>query len=1483
MANPSSDNYTASINGTSTSFSIPDDASERFSRSLHLTALANALENHDHSSGKGLDVSIATGLSDLTVTDTTDAASVQIATFQGDRATPADNDEVYISYKISNEAGVTDTQVEIGRFTWVATDVTNSTTVEGRLDFAVMTDGTLADELQLDGTALSPSTNNGLAIGTSSLNWSDLFLADGAVINLGNDQDVTLTHIADAGILINSDNYITFRDSALKVYSSADGQLDIDADTEIEITTTTVDLNGNLDVSGTLTQTGIATFAGTVTVGVDGTGHDVKFFGDTSGKYMLWDESADGLIFTDNTKALFGTGSDLEIFHDASDSYIKDNGTGRLVIETNGTDVSLKSGSDNMAVFTKDGASTLYYDNSAKIATHNTGVEVTGSLEVATIDYTDGDLAMTIADGGAVTFAATPVFSAGIAGTLATAAQANVTSLGTLTALNVSGSTSLDGAVIINNSHADADTRIETDTNDSAFFVNAGSFSGVGSVGIGDDPMVGGTPTDYAAVLFDHPAITQAAGRNFSRFHVRTGSAVTIPSGTTSYVESVLIEEPNITATGTVTTASTLRIPSAPSEGTNNYALLVDAGNVRIDDSLFFGTTVGLSSGATNRLDLATGDSLNIVSGDIFLADSKALKLGTGNDASIYYDGTNLVVNPKVVGSGTLYVAGTSTITGDLYTGQTAGDRVLVMGGANATSFQTQVSALGSSGFVYMDWSVAGGNSDYDSRIIRTTGANGALQFWNRGTGTILFVPGTGDYQSYFNPNEYSQTWYSGSAGNAGPYHHIHHNSASPADNDQLFYLRVDGEDSASNQTVYGYNRWLIGSPTDGAEWVYVDWHLLNGAGVTTQQMKLVGNLGRLELPITGSNAGILIGTDTQLYRGDTNWLYLASGDGFSIRNGRQYNIYYDTTTSGETDVNTLVSHVQPGGASSSTTDTLQIWTQTSTANNITGRVGGITEFVGHNGTGTLTFLHGELIDIRKQNTGPVTNAYGVYIDIKNENATNAITNAFGLYVAGFTATGAITNRYGIYQAGASETNYFAGPITANSGLTQNSTGVGMKVAAWSTSIGLGIQSSLLEFITDSVHADFRWGYGASGLLTEVMFLDSAVGRLALPSTDANSGILLGGDVQFFRGAANRLDLASGDSFNIVGGLLTVTGGYFGDAASTTAKLTTGNGTTSRVASLSFNSTFYSHADTGARRTADITAGYSTGAWGTEYLSFNVGGAGDSYNKTYEIVRITEGVTDGQGAFTVKPDNTASFTNPSGRWAALIQHPSNAPSRYGLSVCTTWASDENKVFEVARQWDGVSTNYYPMYYIDGVGTLTVKDAVAAQNTVLTIDSSGKMLIGGGNATAGNQTMDVYNKGTGATNYLMIFNDVNSQVGSISHNAGDVTAFSTASDYRLKENETAITNAITRVKGLKPYRFNFKQYPSNTLDGFFAHEVAAVVPEAVTGVKDEMKLDDDGEPTDVIQAQGVDSAKLVPLLTAALQEAIARIEALEARI
>ena len=117
---------------------------------------------------------------------------------------------------------------------------------------------------------------------------------------------------------------------------------------------------------------------------------------------------------------------------------------------------------------------------------------------------------------------------------------------------------------------------------------------------------------------------------------------------------------------------------------------------------------------------------------------------------------------------------------------------------------------------------------------------------------------------------------------------------------------------------------------------------------------------------------------------------------------------------------------------------------------------------------------------------------------------------------------------------------------------------------------------------------------------------------------------------------------------------------------------------------------------------------------------------------------------------------------------------------------------------------------------------------------------------------------------------------NSAVGSISSTSSS-TAFNTSSDYRLKENVVGISDGITRLKTLKPSRFNFKVDKDTTVDGFLAHEVTPVVPEAITGTKDE--VDENNEPV----YQGIDQSKLVPLLTAALQEAIAKIEILETKV
>ena len=130
--------------------------------------------------------------------------------------------------------------------------------------------------------------------------------------------------------------------------------------------------------------------------------------------------------------------------------------------------------------------------------------------------------------------------------------------------------------------------------------------------------------------------------------------------------------------------------------------------------------------------------------------------------------------------------------------------------------------------------------------------------------------------------------------------------------------------------------------------------------------------------------------------------------------------------------------------------------------------------------------------------------------------------------------------------------------------------------------------------------------------------------------------------------------------------------------------------------------------------------------------------------------------------------------------------------------------------------------------------------------------------------------------TTAVSVVVEFQNNNSQVGVINHDHTGCGIFTT-SDYRAKENVLLISDGITRLKTLKPYKFNFIADATKTVDGFFAHEVQSVVPEAITGTKDE--VDSDNNPV----YQAIDQSKLVPLLTAALQEAVAKIEVLEAKV
>jgi len=183
----------------------------------------------------------------------------------------------------------------------------------------------------------------------------------------------------------------------------------------------------------------------------------------------------------------------------------------------------------------------------------------------------------------------------------------------------------------------------------------------------------------------------------------------------------------------------------------------------------------------------------------------------------------------------------------------------------------------------------------------------------------------------------------------------------------------------------------------------------------------------------------------------------------------------------------------------------------------------------------------------------------------------------------------------------------------------------------------------------------------------------------------------------------------------------------------------------------------------------------------------------------------------------------------------------------------------------------------PTMHSPASGTLAFSMSGAER---MRIDSSGDLLLG---TTSSDARLTVYEgagwagsfgRNAGGTHGVIRFTHDGTQVGYIAVSS-TATSYVTSSDYRLKENVNYTWDATTRLKQLKPARFNFIADADTTVDGFLAHEAQAVVPEAVTGTHNE--VDDDGNAV----MQGIDQSKLVPLLVKTIQELEARITALEA--
>jgi hypothetical protein len=214
---------------------------------------------------------------------------------------------------------------------------------------------------------------------------------------------------------------------------------------------------------------------------------------------------------------------------------------------------------------------------------------------------------------------------------------------------------------------------------------------------------------------------------------------------------------------------------------------------------------------------------------------------------------------------------------------------------------------------------------------------------------------------------------------------------------------------------------------------------------------------------------------------------------------------------------------------------------------------------------------------------------------------------------------------------------------------------------------------------------------------------------------------------------------------------------------------------------------------------------------------------------------------------------------------------------------------------------------------DNYGWIQTGDYGVAYRTLILNPTGGNVLVGttnqspaegtgngvriGNNGTSqfsSNGDAGLTSNRTGDNGNVMTFRRDGTLVGTISV-TGSSTAFNTSSDYRLKENVTYDFDATARLKQLKPCRFNFIADKDTTVDGFIAHEVSDIIPEAVIGKKDAMTkevlyVDDDEIPDgkkigDVkeaskIDAQGIDQSKIVPLLVKTIQELEARITTLE---
>jgi hypothetical protein len=1037
----------------------------------------------------------------------------------------------------------------------------------------------------------------------------------------------------------------------------------------------------------------------------------------------------------------------------------------------------------------------------------------------------------------------TPTLTAGTAdinggsvdGATVGAASASTGAFTTLTAstsLNIASSTTVDGVLDEDNMASNSATKLATQQSIKAYVD-----SQVGTVDTLAEILANGNTSGANNLIIDSG---QALTSN-------TINETTAASGVT--IDSVLLKDDGVNATNLEIT--NLKANDGTSAGSiaDSTGVVTLASSVLTTADINGGTIDGTTLGATTPASVAA--TTLSTTGDISLPDGAKAIFGAGSDLQIYHTGTDSRLVDS--GTGTFYIAGTDIVFLDGTLAERYAD--FTFGGAaqlyydNSAKLATTATGIDVTGTVTADNAEIGtlGASDANAiidltgdttytdfgfRIIRNSGANGRTDLRHRGTGDFVIEAveaaeiafETSDTERFRIASDGSLS--TPTLGTSNVRFGVNAGNSITSGGD---YNVVVGDEAGTALTT-GDENTFIGYTAGDATTTASGNTALGFSALTTN---VLGSrsvaIGRAALQV--QNPAIA----TNMYN-----VAVGHGAGESVTTGVQNTLIGGLAGDAQTTAsnNTAVGYASLGANTTGPSNTAI--GHSAMAANTTGNTN---TAVGNNALAANT--------VGDNNTALGNDALGSFNPSSNSDTFN-------------TAVGS--------QAGAAVTtgiqNTLIGGLAGDAQTTaSNNTAVGYQ-ALTATTTGGDNDAFGSEALRSLTTANLNVALGRNAMYSTTTGASNlAAGTNAMYSnTEGGSNVALGKDaLRSNTTASNNTAVGYQAGYaNSTSERITFVGYQAGYSSSPGSNDNTGVGSSA----LLFTSSGANNTAVGSGALLSNTTASGNTAVGYQAGYSNTTGGGNTFIGNSAGLAVTTGVNN------LLVGNAAGLALTTGLSNTFVGAYSNSGSGACGGAMTT--GSKNTII------GGYSGNQGGLDIRTASNHIVLSDGDGNPRGVF--DASGNLIVGGGvlntvNAFSVHPATNPYiglNKSLTGTHDAFYFQHNGSVIGKITY-SDSATAYVTSSDYRLKENVTDITDGIDRLKQLPVHKFNFIVDPDTTVDGFLAHEVQDIVPEAITGTKDE--VDAEGKPV----YQGIDQSKLVPLLTAALKEAITRIETLEAEV